>query len=126
MAAFLALGLLFAAPLLGNVPIAALVGVMLLVCQSTFAWSSLRLVNKIPKVDLFCIAVVSLVTVYRDLAQVQIPPLRTPDASSPPSTASIAARGSARVVLSIPAAPFVRPLLALYPPSTRPMPRPLR
>ena len=42
---------------------------MLLVCQSTFAWSSLRLVNKIPKTDLVCIALVSLMTVYRDLAQ---------------------------------------------------------
>ena len=69
MSLFLALGLIGAAPLLGQVPIAALVGVMLLVCQSTFAWSSLRLVNKIPKTDLVCIALVSLVTVYRDLAQ---------------------------------------------------------
>jgi len=41
----------------------------LLVCQSTFSWSSLRLFNKIPKVDLLCIALVSLVTVFRDLAQ---------------------------------------------------------
>ena len=69
MSLFLALGLIAAAPVLGQVPIAALVGVMLLVCQSTFAWSSLRLVNKIPKTDLVCIALVSLVTVYRDLAQ---------------------------------------------------------
>jgi len=69
MSLFLSLGLLCAAPLLGQVPIAALVGVMLLVCHSTFAWSSLRLVGRIPKVDLFCIVVVSLVTVFRDLAQ---------------------------------------------------------
>lgn len=69
MAAFLALGLVCAAPLLANVPIAALVGVMLLVCQSTFAWSSLRLIGRVPSVDIFCVAIVSLVTVYRDLAQ---------------------------------------------------------
>jgi len=69
MSLFLALGLLSAAPLLGQVPIAALVGVMLLVCHSTFAWSSLRLAGRIPKTDLFCIALVSVVTVFRDLAQ---------------------------------------------------------
>jgi len=69
MSLFLSLGLLCAAPLLGQVPIAALVGVMLLVCHSTFAWSSLRLAGRIPKVDAFCILVVSLVTVFRDLAQ---------------------------------------------------------
>jgi len=69
MSLFLAAGLIGAAPLLGQVPIAALVGVMLLVCQSTFSWSSLRLAGRIPKVDLFCVAIVSLVTVFRDLAQ---------------------------------------------------------
>ena len=69
MAAFLALGLVFGAPLLGGVPVASLVGVMLLVCRSTFAWSSLRLWGKVPRVDLFVVALVSLVTVCRDLAQ---------------------------------------------------------
>merc|ERR1719389_1519377 len=37
MSIFLAGGLIFAAPLIGQVPIAALVGIMLLVCQSTFS-----------------------------------------------------------------------------------------
>jgi len=69
MAAGLAAGLVSAAPLLGQIPIAALVGVMLLVCKQTFSWSSLRLVNKIPRVDLFTIALVSTVTVQKDLAQ---------------------------------------------------------
>ncbi len=69
MGLFLAAGLICAAPLLGQVPIAALVGVMLLVCKSTFSWSSLRLAGRIPRTDLFCIAAVSLVTVFRDLAQ---------------------------------------------------------
>ena len=54
---------------LGRIPIAALVGVMLLVCKQTFSWSSLRLIGKIPKVDLFTIALVSTVTVTKDLAQ---------------------------------------------------------
>jgi len=69
MSIFLGVGLVCAAPLLGRVPIAALVGVMLLVCHSTFSWSSLRLFGRVPRMDFFCIALVSLVTVYRDLAQ---------------------------------------------------------
>ena len=69
MAVFLAMGIVAAAPLLGTVPVAALVGVMLLVCQSTFSWSSLRLLRKIPTLDALVIALVSIVTVQRDLAQ---------------------------------------------------------
>lgn len=69
MSIFLGGGLIFAAPLIGQVPVATLVGVMLLVCHSTFSWSSLRLIGKIPKIDLLVIALVSLVTVFRDLAQ---------------------------------------------------------
>jgi len=42
---------------------------MLLVCQSTFSWSSLRLLRKIPTLDALVIALVSIVTVQRDLAQ---------------------------------------------------------
>ena len=69
MALFLALGIVAAAPLLGTVPVASLVGVMLLVCQQTFSWSSIRLLNKIPRLDAAVIALVSFVTVQRDLAQ---------------------------------------------------------
>jgi len=69
MALFLALGIVCAAPLLGAVPVAALVGVMLLVCQSTFSWSSLRVLNKVPKLDAFVIALVSFITVKDDLAK---------------------------------------------------------
>lgn len=68
MALFLALGIVVGAPLLANVPVASLVGVMLLVCHSTFSWSSLRLINKIPKLDVAVIVLVSLVTVKKDLA----------------------------------------------------------
>lgn len=69
MALFLAMGIVAAAPLLGTVPVASLVGVMLLVCQQTFSWSSLRLLNKIPRLDAAVIALVSFITVQRDLAQ---------------------------------------------------------
>lgn len=68
MALFLGCGIVAAAPLLASVPVAALVGVMLLVCQSTFSWSSLRLLRKIPKLDAIVIALVSIITVQKDLA----------------------------------------------------------
>jgi SulP family sulfate permease len=66
---FLALGIVCGAPLLANIPIATLVGVMLTVCQSTFSWSSLRIINKIPKLDALVIFLVSFITVKDDLAK---------------------------------------------------------
>ena len=42
---------------------------MLLVCQQTFNWSSLRLFGKIPKLDTAIIVLVSWITVVEDLAQ---------------------------------------------------------
>lgn len=69
MALFLAAGIVYGAPLLGTVPVASMVGVMLLVCQATFSWSSLRIMRKIPKLDALVIAIVSILTVERDLAQ---------------------------------------------------------
>lgn len=68
MAIFLAIGIVAAAPLLASVPVASLVGVMLLVCQSTFSWSSLRLAGKVPKLDVLVIALVSIITIQKDLA----------------------------------------------------------
>lgn len=69
MAVLLGVGVVGAAPLLGAVPIAALVGVMLVVCQMTFSWSSLRLLHKVPRLDALTIALVSYVTVHDDLAK---------------------------------------------------------
>lgn len=69
MAVFLALGIVSFAPLLGQIPVVALAGVMLLVCQSTFSWGSLRLLGKIPNIDSFIIALVTFVTVKDDLAK---------------------------------------------------------
>jgi len=68
MSLILGVGILGAAPLLGQVPIAALVGIMFIVCESTFAWSSVRIMGKIPRIDAAVIVLVSLVTVFRDLA----------------------------------------------------------
>jgi len=69
MALFLGMGIVAAAPLLATVPIAALVGVMLLVCQGTFSWSSLRILHRIPRLDAAIIGIVSYTTVAHDLAK---------------------------------------------------------
>ena len=50
------------------IPVAALVGVMFIVVISTFEWTSLRIIKKIPKSDAFVIVLVSLITVFEDLA----------------------------------------------------------
>lgn len=60
--------ILFASGLIERVPIAALVGVMFMVVIGTFAWSSFRIMNKIPKTDLFVLILVSALTVIFDLA----------------------------------------------------------
>jgi SulP family sulfate permease len=60
--------ILFAAPLIEQVPIAALVGVMFMVVIGTFAWSSFRIINKIPRADAFVLILVSAMTVIFDLA----------------------------------------------------------
>ncbi len=60
--------ILFASGLIEQVPIAALVGVMFMVVIGTFAWSSFRILHKIPLADALVIITVSLVTVFEDLA----------------------------------------------------------
>ncbi|TBV25008.1 sodium-independent anion transporter [Meridianimaribacter sp. CL38] len=70
--AFAALALLgfilFAAPLIEQIPIAALVGVMFMVVIGTFAWSSFRIIRKIPIADAVVLIAVSAITVWKDLA----------------------------------------------------------
>ncbi len=60
--------ILFGSNLIEQIPLAALVGVMFMVVIGTFAWSSLRILNKIPKSDAFVLAFVSIITVFTDLA----------------------------------------------------------
>ena len=60
--------ILFGAPLIEQIPIAALVGVMFMVVIGTFAWSSFRILHKIPLSDAFVLIIVSAVTVWQDLA----------------------------------------------------------
>ncbi len=60
--------ILFGAPLIEQIPIAALVGVMFMVVIGTFAWSSFRIIGKIPVADAFVLIAVSAITVWQDLA----------------------------------------------------------
>lgn len=60
--------ILFADKYIEMVPIAALVGVMFMMVIETFAWSSFRIIRKIPKSDAFVLIAVSLITVFADLA----------------------------------------------------------
>ncbi|MCF5708222.1 STAS domain-containing protein [Pseudomonas syringae] len=59
---------LFLSPLIERIPLAALVGVMFVVAQQTFAWASLRVVRKVPVNDVLAIIAVTVVTVLTDLA----------------------------------------------------------
>ena len=67
-AVMLLMFILFASSYIEQVPIAALVGVMFMVVIGTFAWSSFRILNKIPKADLIVLILVSSLTVIFDLA----------------------------------------------------------
>ena len=50
------------------IPLAALVGLMFVVCEKTFAWSSLQTLRKIPRQDAVIVVGVTVVTVLTDLA----------------------------------------------------------
>ncbi|PCH53594.1 MAG: sodium-independent anion transporter [Flavobacteriaceae bacterium] len=67
-AVMLLIFILFGSSYIERVPIAALVGVMFMVVIGTFEWSSFRILNKIPRTDLFVLILVSALTVIFDLA----------------------------------------------------------
>jgi SulP family sulfate permease len=67
-ALFLLSFILFAAPLIEQIPLAALVGVMFMVVIGTFAWNSLMILRKVPLTDAVVIVLVTAVTVMTDLA----------------------------------------------------------
>ena len=60
--------ILFLSPLIERIPLAALVGVMFVVAQQTFAWGSLRVLGKVPRQDALVIVAVTVITVFTDLA----------------------------------------------------------
>jgi SulP family sulfate permease len=54
---------LFGAPIIGKLPMAALVGVMFMVAIGTFEWASFRIINKMPKHDIFVGILVAIITI---------------------------------------------------------------
>ncbi|UZD91793.1 SulP family inorganic anion transporter [Cognatishimia activa] len=67
-ALFLLLFIVAASPLIEQIPLAALVGVMFMVVIGTFAWNSIKIMTKVPLTDAFVIVLVTVVTVATDLA----------------------------------------------------------
>lgn len=61
------LSVVAAAPLMGEIPVAALVGLIVLVALNTFAWSSLSLILRINWVDSVVVVLVTAITVWKDL-----------------------------------------------------------
>jgi len=62
-ALFLLCFIMFTAPAIERIPLAALTGVMFMVVVGTFEWTSFRILRKIPLTDAFIIVFVSAVTV---------------------------------------------------------------
>ena len=55
--------ILFGAPIIEKLPIAALVGVMVMVAIGTFEWISFKIINKMPKHDIFVGILVAIITI---------------------------------------------------------------
>lgn len=60
--------ILFAAPLIEKIPLAALVGVMFAVVIGTFEWASFRIIRSVNKEDAIVLFLVTSITVIADLA----------------------------------------------------------
>jgi len=67
-ALFLLSFILFANTWIEMIPVAVLVGIMFMVVIGTFEWGSFNLINKIPREDSFVGLLVTIVTVFTDLA----------------------------------------------------------
>ncbi|MWD27000.1 STAS domain-containing protein [Aquicoccus sp. SCR17] len=60
--------ILWGAPVIERIPLAALVGVMFMVVIGTFAWNSFAILRRVPLADALVIVLVTVVTVWSDLA----------------------------------------------------------
>ena len=60
--------ILVASKLIAVIPLAALVGVMFMVVINTFAWTSFKILHKIPRTDAIVVIIVTAVTVFTNLA----------------------------------------------------------
>ncbi|MEZ5823899.1 MAG: SulP family inorganic anion transporter [Geminicoccaceae bacterium] len=67
-ALFLLSFILFASPLIEQIPLAALVGVMFMVVIGTFAWNTFRIMRVVPLHATYVMLLVTVVTVLSDLA----------------------------------------------------------
>ena len=67
-AVFLMAFILFGSAWIERIPLAALIGVMFVVCQKTFEWGSFRLFGKVPRADIFVGLLVAVITLAFDLA----------------------------------------------------------
>jgi SulP family sulfate permease len=56
--------ILYGAPIIGLLPMAALTGVMIMVAVGTFEWISFRIINKMPKQDIFVGILVAVITIW--------------------------------------------------------------
>ena len=56
--------ILIGAPVIERVPMAALTGVMIMVAVGTFEWLSFRIINKMPRQDIFVGVLVALITIW--------------------------------------------------------------
>ena len=65
---FLLFFILFGSHIIEEIPLAALVGVMFMVVIGTFAWQSFSIMRRIPIIDALVIILVTIVTVWHDLA----------------------------------------------------------
>ena len=65
---FLLLFIVIGSSLIEQIPLAALVGVMFMVVIGTFAWQSILVIKRIPRIDVVVMIIVTVITVIYDLA----------------------------------------------------------
>jgi SulP family sulfate permease len=65
---FLLSFILFGSSVIEGIPLAALIGVMFVVCEKTFEWGTFRLFGKVPRADALVIVLVAGVTLAFNLA----------------------------------------------------------
>ena len=68
MSLFLLSFILFGSSLIERIPLAALIGVMFVVAEKTFEWASVEALRKVPRSDAIIVVLVTVVTVFTDLA----------------------------------------------------------
>uniref|UniRef100_A0A7S2N849 STAS domain-containing protein n=1 Tax=Alexandrium andersonii TaxID=327968 RepID=A0A7S2N849_9DINO len=67
MGVTLGLSVFCLAPIMAEIPVAALVGLITLIALNTFAWSSITLVLRINFIDAVVVVLVTVITVWQDL-----------------------------------------------------------